>query len=198
MLLLLLFLQVLHHGLGLVILRYLHRTLPLLQLQLLLLLLLRLWRADLLLLLHFLQGHMLLPGLLLLLLWRRVILVLLHLLHVLGQHLRGLQWLSSLHWHLSQWLLVVIIQVALASVWPHLKSWFGQPTGETRVSLLGHLLVASRKSWRWGLHGLLGQQLAEGAVRGSVHHCRLGVQHLGHIVDLNSQVLVGEHLGEGV
>lgn len=165
-LLLLLLLQVLHHGWGLIILRYLHRTLPLL---LLLLLKLKLRRADLRLWLHFLHGHTLLPSLLLLLLW--VILVLLHLLHVLGQHLWALQWLSSLHWHLSQWLLVVVIQVPLARVLPDLKSWFGQPTSETRVRLLGHLLVAGRDRWCWGLHGLLGQQLAKGTVRGSIHHC---------------------------
>lgn len=91
----------------------------------------------LLLLLHFLHGEPLLPSLLWRLLW--VILVLLHLRHVLGQHLWGLQRLSSLPWQLSQWLLVVIIQVPWGRVLPDLKSWFGQPTCETRVRLLGHL-----------------------------------------------------------
>lgn len=116
--------------------------------------------------------HTLLPSLLLLRLGLllRVILVLLYLLHVRGQHLGGLQGLSSLHWHLCQGLLVVIIQVPLAWVLPNLKSWFGQPTCETRVRLLGHLLVAGGDGRCWGFHGLLGQQLAEGTVRGSVHH----------------------------
>lgn len=98
------------------------------------------------LLLHFLHRNPLQSSLLLLRRRLWVILVLLHWLHMAGQHLRGLQWLSSLHCHLGQGLLVVIIQVPLGSMLPDRKGWFGQSTCETRVRLLGHLLVARRYS----------------------------------------------------
>jgi hypothetical protein len=100
----------------------------------------------LLLLLHLLHRDPLQSGLLLLRRRLWVILVLLQLLHMAGQHLRGLQWLSSLHGHLGQGLLVVIIQVPLGSVLPDWKGWFGQSTREARVRLLGHLLVAGSYS----------------------------------------------------
>lgn len=148
--------QVLHQGLGLVILRYLHGALSLLQLELLLLLRL-----------HVLHGHARLAGRL----WLRVILVLLHLRQVLGQHGWRLQGLCPLHGHLRQGLLVVIEQVPLARVLAHLESGFGQPPRKPWVRLLGHWLVAGGERRRGGLQGFLGQQLAEGAVRGPVHHC---------------------------
>lgn len=71
---------------------------------------------------------------------------------------------------------------------------------KTLGGLLRHRLV----SLYTGSYGLLlnpwflGQQLPERAVSRVIHHRRLGVQNLSHVVDLNPQVLVSKYLCKGV
>lgn len=68
------------------------------------------------------------------------------------------------------------------------------------VCLLWHWLV-SLHGGSYGLllnHRLLGEQLPERTVTGIIHHWRLGVQNLSHVVDLNSQILVSKYLCKGV
>lgn len=68
------------------------------------------------------------------------------------------------------------------------------------VRLLWHWLISLYTgSYRLLLNRwLLGQQLPERAVTRIIHHRRLGVQNLSHVVDLNSQILVSKYLRKGV